>query len=80
MRFDKLLHSEVGKVLISIILGLGLATLFRKVCTGKNCLNFIGPDYTELKKRTYRYDDGCIAFKEHAVTCDKTKTQLEFNT
>ncbi len=79
MRFDKLLHSEVGKILVSIILGLGLATLFRRVCSGKNCLNFVGPEYKELKERTYRYNDDCIAFKEHAVTCDKSKKVLPFS-
>ena len=30
MNFKRLLHSKFGQIIISILLGLGLATLFRK--------------------------------------------------
>ena len=43
MNFKRLLHSSLGKIIISILIGLGLATLFRKVCNDKNCLTFKGP-------------------------------------
>ena len=33
--FKRLLYSRVGKIIISLLLGLGLATLFRKVCNKK---------------------------------------------
>ena len=32
MYLRRLIYGDVGKIVISIILGLGLATLFRKVC------------------------------------------------
>ena len=31
MNFKRLLHTDFGQTIISILLGLGLATLFRKV-------------------------------------------------
>ena len=34
----KLAKNETGKVIISIILGLGLSALFRKVCHDRSCL------------------------------------------
>ena len=43
MYVQRLLNSKMGKVALSIILGFGLATLFRKVCTDKNCIVFNGP-------------------------------------
>ncbi len=38
MHLSKFFHTTTGKYLMSIILGLGLASLFRKVCKDKNCL------------------------------------------
>ena len=35
MYLSKFVHSEIGRYLMSIILGLGLATFFRKMCNGK---------------------------------------------
>ena len=32
MNFKRLINTALGKIIISIMLGLGLATLFRKVC------------------------------------------------
>ena len=43
MNFKRLINTSLGKIIISIMLGLGLATLFRKVCKDKNCITFKGP-------------------------------------
>ena len=34
----QVLENEVGRGVISIILGLGLAALFRRACKGNNCI------------------------------------------
>ena len=39
----RLIHSGFGKVIIPILLGLGLATMFRKVCKDRNCIVFKAP-------------------------------------
>ena len=44
MYIRRILYSSFGQKLISILLGLGLATLFRKVCNDRNCLIFKGPE------------------------------------
>jgi len=36
-----LLHTPRGQIVLSIILGLGLATIFRRVCKGNDCFRFI---------------------------------------
>ena len=40
MNLKRLLYSSLGKIIISIMLGLGLATMFSKVCKDKNCITF----------------------------------------
>ena len=38
MYIKRLLHGRFSKYVISAILGIGLATLFRKACNSRNCL------------------------------------------
>ena len=45
-------HTELGKYIISIILGIGLASLFRKSCEGRSCMVFRGPSMDEIRKNT----------------------------
>ena len=59
MNLHRLLNSDLGINMISIILGLGLATLFRKVCTDKNCITFNGPVISEIDGKTYKYGEKC---------------------
>jgi hypothetical protein len=78
MNIRRLLYTSFGKNLISIILGLGLASLFRKVCKERNCLIFKGPDISNIQKQIYQYGDKCYSFKENATSCSKNKKTVEF--
>ena len=71
--FIKIIESKSGKMFISILLGLGLATLFRKVCHERNCFVFKHPDINDINKTTYKYDNKCFVFKEKAVKCNSNK-------
>ena len=56
MNFNRLLNTKLGVFFISIILGLGLATLFRKVCNDKSCIIFNGPIISDFEDKIYEYD------------------------
>ena len=71
----RLLHTDNGRYAISFILGLGLASLFRKVCKDRNCLIFKAPPLSEVTKNTYEYSDKCYTFKEKLTKCDPNNTQ-----
>jgi hypothetical protein len=77
MNFKRLLYTELGRIFISIILGLGLATLFRKVCTDKSCIRFNGPIISDLEGKTYKHGDKCYKYSTHADKCDTTKKQID---
>lgn len=73
-RFERLLYTEVGKMFISILLGLGLATLFRKVCKDKECIEFHGPVINEINGKVFQYGNECYKFKQRAAEkCDTSK-------
>lgn len=71
------MHTKNGKLLISIILGIGAASIFRKVCTETNCLDFRGPDLQEVKDSIYGHNDLCYKFTPQSVTCNKTSRQVQ---
>jgi len=73
MNFQRLLNTDYGRNIISILLGLGLASLFRKVCTDKNCIIFNGPVIGDIEGKTYKYGDKCYKYSVHADKCDSTK-------
>ena len=44
----KSMKTDIGKIILSIILGIGLASLFRKSCESRNCLKFYAPSFKEI--------------------------------
>ena len=52
MHMSKFVHSSTGKYIMSIILGIGLATLFRQACKGSNCMVKQAPPLEEIRKRS----------------------------
>ena len=45
MGFKNLIESGWGAILISSVLGFGLAALFQKACKDNNCIIIKGPSY-----------------------------------
>jgi len=80
MNFKRLLNTELGKVFISILLGLGLATLFRKVCTDKNCITFNGPVLSEIDNKTFKQGNTCYKYERESVKCDSAKQIIDIGT
>lgn len=75
----KAFKTETGKCVVSIILGFGLASIFRKSCESRNCLLFKGPPFLDIQENVYKYDDKCYKFSEKAVKCDpQTNKQVTF--
>jgi hypothetical protein len=54
---DEIFKSRLGIIIISIIWGLGLSTLFRKACQGRKCqvIVYSGPDPKEISGTYYNY-------------------------
>ena len=78
MNFRRIIYSKYGKYIISIILGLGLASLFRRACKNRNCLKFIGPPIQKIKGQVFDFNDKCYMFEEKAETCSPLKRIIPF--
>jgi len=77
LNLSKMLHSKSGKYLLSIILGLGLASLFRRLCKDNNCIVFYAPPFDEIKDKIYKEDGKCYTFTPVTTKCNPNKQQVE---
>jgi hypothetical protein len=71
----KFISSRSGVIIMSIILGLGLSTLFRMSCNSRSCLVYSAPDFSE--KKIIKYNNKCYKPEEKMETCSSTKKIIE---
>jgi len=72
MGLKEKLKSYEGRILMSIVLGLGLATLFRQVCKGKNCVVFHSPKISKVKDKIFKHEDKCYTYSLETSSCNKS--------
>lgn len=70
---NKFLEKEWGKILISCLLGLGLASLFRKVCNDNNCMIIYSPPAESINNKVFKYKDECYTYTSEDTSCPTSK-------
>lgn len=78
LNLTKFIKTKTGRTIMSILLGLGLATLFRKVCKGKNCVIYHAPPIEEINDKIFKHGNKCYKFSPINTKCDKKKNIYEF--
>ena len=73
MFINRLLHSKTGKYMLSILLGMGLASFFRKSCQGKDCIDYSAPPVSEMEGTNYKFDGKCYEYHPEPVSCKTDK-------
>ena len=68
MIVNKLLYTTEGNIIISIILGLGLAMIFKPVC--KNCIKYISPNLHKENSKSYKLNGICYQNKVVPEKCN----------
>ena len=64
---------------MSVLLGIGISTLFRKVCKDRNCLVFKAPSFDKIKDKVFKFNDKCYSYTENLTKCDISKHIIEFD-
>lgn len=67
-----LINTKEGKIIISVLLGFGLATLFRKACKDNSCVVIKGPKTTDVNGIFYRVGDTCYRYTPQVQACEKS--------
>ena len=78
MDLKRFFTTETGKGIMSLLLGLGLASLFRKSCDGINCIHFKAPSLEDIKTKKYKYGNKCFQYQMDTVMCDDKKKFVDF--
>ena len=63
----KFMHSHYGRIIISIIIGFGLSTLFRKTCKDKECIEFKSPPLDKIQNQVYKYPEYLLIIPIHKI-------------
>lgn len=57
--------------LVSLLLGFGLAALFRPLCKGPECVVLRGPPVNKIRGSVYQFGSKCVEFNTKPVECPK---------
>lgn len=69
MHVLKVLNSRTGIIFVSIILGLALASLFKKSCIDESCKIIKGPPLKQVEGKVFTFDSKCYKYKAKATKC-----------
>jgi hypothetical protein len=79
INLGKFVHTENGKILMSLLLGFGLASLFRSVCKNKDCVVFYAPPLEKIKDKIYKNNSGkCVKYNNIATKCNPNVKTINF--
>jgi len=60
--------------LMSMVIGFGIACMFRPLCKGPECLIVRGPPISDLRGSVYQFGSKCVEFTPKPVECPTSKT------
>ena len=72
-RLKMLLNSSNGQLLLSCLLGLGLATIFRRACRSGNCVVHRIPNRKDFHEKVFKEDGNCFKVALNESKCDSNK-------
>lgn len=66
----RILETRTGQIIFSLILGLGLAALFQRVCKDGHCIIIQGPPLDEVENKIFKQEDKCYRYRAETTKCD----------
>lgn len=75
---QKILNSNAGKYIISILLGIGLSTLFRNACKERDCIVFKAVDPETVKNGIFKIDNKCYTYTPEQTKCNNDNNEITF--
>lgn len=69
MKIGEFFKTRAGIIAFSIVLGLGIAALFRSVCSEGKCVVVEGPALEDTSKYYYKIKDQCFKYNPVAAEC-----------
>jgi hypothetical protein len=67
---EEYLKSPLTRTTIMVLLGIGLATIFRETCKEDRCIVVEAPDPTNVEGKKFKFDKTCYKFNAKLTSCD----------
>ena len=77
MGLIELMKTSNGKILCSIILALGLASLLRMSFKNANMVIVTGPPLQDTQDKIFSFDSKCYSYKTVATSCKNLENNKE---
>jgi hypothetical protein len=74
--FMEIIDKPGFATLISLILGFGIAAIFRPLCKGPDCLVIRGPPVNEIRGAVYQFGTKCVEFDAKPVECPPKNSNI----
>ena len=78
MGIRNVINSGSGQIIISILLGLGLSTLFKRACNNRSCIVFKATPLDKVKGQIFSFGGKCYKYTLDAEKCNKDKKILNY--
>jgi hypothetical protein len=67
--FFKIMNVPGIAAILSFIIGLGIAAMFRPMCKGPECVIIRGPPIQDIRDSVYQFGSKCVEFKTKPMEC-----------
>ena len=68
-RLKEFINNSKSKYLFSFILGIGLASIFRQVCTKNTCIVHKAAPISEITNKIFTSSGKCYKYSEEPTSC-----------
>tara|TARA_B110000037_G_C17101338_1_gene498122 strand:- start:2161 stop:2379 length:219 start_codon:yes stop_codon:yes gene_type:complete len=63
------LKSNIARIVIGILWGLGLACIFQQTCKGRKCIVYKAPNPQNITSKIHKYGNKCYSYTTQATKC-----------
>ena len=77
MRLIESMKSPNGKIIVSVILALGLASLLRMSFKNANMIIINGPPIEQTEGKIFSFDNKCYSYKTVSTSCKNMENNKE---
>lgn len=74
---NKIFKTYESKIILSIVWGIGLSCIFRKICIGRKCVIYSAPDPNVIKNNIYLFNDKCYKYTTENTKCTKNSIEKQ---
>ena len=64
-------------MIVSFLIGFGLAAMFRPMCQGADCILVHGPPVKDVLHKVYQMGERCVEFTTEVIDCPSKDSGIE---